>query len=558
MNNFDIFSEREKEVIDLLVQGKSNKQIALQLKVSNRTVEFHLSNIYSKLEVSSRTEAVLLLMKDAPLSPEEAPVETTWREPTVLPNDESSYNGGKAKKRQRIPMKKRTYYLIGSGLLIVLFLLLVFVIDPQQNLKTFFAGIAGKNPDGIPVEVATPQEDGSIIHTVKEGQTLWSIAAAYDITVDQLRLLNYLPEDSDVIYEGQKFYIRTPSTQEPTLPSIVAPTPFYRVQTSEAENTFTQSMGSSTVNLVVKWFYIDQNRVYLDLVVSDFPLPQDFSPIRIIDTQKINIYRADGSAVNLDLDKTNFGGGGGGGGEENATTEEDHFFNETLDVPLSDTLQENSQEETYLLDIPVGGEITGEDGEIRTLPLITYHIELKPFYKGQLTFTTEKSAVIDNKTVTFKGMEINPTSAAVLFCVFDPQGSQWFPTVHILYKGNIISGSGGALMNGDPSQEMCYRLRYTRSFQFDTADDPQTDISIMVAKLTKDQPERLPYELIAHVQNALSEQGIEFNYVIISHGSGIEVTKKPAGMTEAEALSIIQKALTEEATSSDVLIFDLN
>ena len=97
MNNFDIFSEREKEVIDLLVQGKSNKQIALQLKVSNRTVEFHLSNIYSKLGVSSRTEAVLLLMKDTPSNPEEAPVENPWREPTVLPNDESSYNGEKRK-----------------------------------------------------------------------------------------------------------------------------------------------------------------------------------------------------------------------------------------------------------------------------------------------------------------------------------------------------------------------------------------------------------------------------------------------------------------------------
>jgi hypothetical protein len=165
---------------------------------------------------------------------------------------------------------------------------------------------------------------------------------------------------------------------------------------------------------------------------------------------------------------------------------------------------------------------------------------------------------MDNKIVTFKGMEINPSSAVVLFCVLDPEGSQWLPTVHILYNGNIISESGGMLINGDPSQEMCYRLNYTRSFQFDPADDPQADISILVAKLTKDQPERLPYELIASVQNDLAEQGIEFNYVVINHGSGIEITKKPTGMTETEALMIIQNALSEEAISSDVLIFDLN
>ena len=60
------------------------------------------------------------------------------------------------------------------------------------------------------------------------------------------------------------------------------------------------------------------------------------------------------------------------------------------------------------------------------------------------------------------------------------------------------------------------------------------------------------------VQNHLTEQGIEFNYVVISHGAGLEVTKKPAGMTETEALTIIQNALSEEATSSDTLIFDLN
>jgi len=38
-------SRREEEVVDLLLQGKSNKQIALALHISERTVEFHLKNI---------------------------------------------------------------------------------------------------------------------------------------------------------------------------------------------------------------------------------------------------------------------------------------------------------------------------------------------------------------------------------------------------------------------------------------------------------------------------------------------------------------------------------
>jgi DNA-binding NarL/FixJ family response regulator len=58
------FSEREKDVIKLLLQGKSNKQIALELGISNRTVEFHLGNIYTKLGVASRTEAILKLTEN--------------------------------------------------------------------------------------------------------------------------------------------------------------------------------------------------------------------------------------------------------------------------------------------------------------------------------------------------------------------------------------------------------------------------------------------------------------------------------------------------------------
>jgi len=58
------FTEREKGVIKLLLQGKSNKQIALLLNISKSTVEFHLKNVYVKLDVNSRTEAVLQLSED--------------------------------------------------------------------------------------------------------------------------------------------------------------------------------------------------------------------------------------------------------------------------------------------------------------------------------------------------------------------------------------------------------------------------------------------------------------------------------------------------------------
>ena len=54
-------SNREWEVVNLLMQGKSNKLIAASLGISDRTVEFHLKNIYAKFQVSSRIELILKL-----------------------------------------------------------------------------------------------------------------------------------------------------------------------------------------------------------------------------------------------------------------------------------------------------------------------------------------------------------------------------------------------------------------------------------------------------------------------------------------------------------------
>ena len=51
-------TERESEVIGLLAKGLANKQIAVELGISEHTVKFHVSSIYTKLNVTNRTEAV--------------------------------------------------------------------------------------------------------------------------------------------------------------------------------------------------------------------------------------------------------------------------------------------------------------------------------------------------------------------------------------------------------------------------------------------------------------------------------------------------------------------
>ena len=51
-------TNRETEVLNLLSKGLANKQIAIALGISEHTVKFHVSSIYTKLNVTSRTEAV--------------------------------------------------------------------------------------------------------------------------------------------------------------------------------------------------------------------------------------------------------------------------------------------------------------------------------------------------------------------------------------------------------------------------------------------------------------------------------------------------------------------
>ncbi len=59
----EALTERETEVLRLLAQGKANKEIAAELVIGEKTVKTHVSNILSKLNVSSRTQAALYAVR---------------------------------------------------------------------------------------------------------------------------------------------------------------------------------------------------------------------------------------------------------------------------------------------------------------------------------------------------------------------------------------------------------------------------------------------------------------------------------------------------------------
>ena len=71
--NLEELHYRELQVLKLAAKGMSNKEIARELVISERTIQTHLVNIFRKLKVGSRTEAVLRALKEGWLTLDDLP-----------------------------------------------------------------------------------------------------------------------------------------------------------------------------------------------------------------------------------------------------------------------------------------------------------------------------------------------------------------------------------------------------------------------------------------------------------------------------------------------------
>ncbi len=58
-----ILTTREKEIFDELIKGKNSKEIAEDFYISDKTVRNHISNVMQKLEVNTRYQAIIELIK---------------------------------------------------------------------------------------------------------------------------------------------------------------------------------------------------------------------------------------------------------------------------------------------------------------------------------------------------------------------------------------------------------------------------------------------------------------------------------------------------------------
>jgi DNA-binding CsgD family transcriptional regulator len=150
------FSEREKEVTELLMQGKSNKQIALALGISASTVEYHLKNVYKKLGVSSRTEAVLRLGKSTG-----GHGTGELGKSTVEMKGRSADNGVQPVSTWRFPVG-RGFVIIGAGLLAIGCVVVTVLNNlPVQNVGNAPTAVSSLPAPTITSVVENPPTNGS-------------------------------------------------------------------------------------------------------------------------------------------------------------------------------------------------------------------------------------------------------------------------------------------------------------------------------------------------------------------------------------------------------------
>lgn len=105
-------TSREKEVLALIAEGKSNKEVANELFISVNTVKVHVSNIFQKIEVSSRTEAMLYVIEQAIV--ESQPMKLKDNEILTNPKEEPAT----ALSKWQVTQRKYWWFLLIVGFVV--------------------------------------------------------------------------------------------------------------------------------------------------------------------------------------------------------------------------------------------------------------------------------------------------------------------------------------------------------------------------------------------------------------------------------------------------------
>ena len=142
MSSENLLSEREQEILQLVAEGLTNREIAQKLSISHNTVKVHISNIFEKTGVSSRTEATLYAIQ-------ERIVDVPGGENSDISTNSVQYN-----------QKISTFWLWGALVFIVVIgLLVIFILNKKDEESQPITALSKTSRWNILAEISEPLTD---------------------------------------------------------------------------------------------------------------------------------------------------------------------------------------------------------------------------------------------------------------------------------------------------------------------------------------------------------------------------------------------------------------
>ena len=211
VRDISALSEREKEILLLLAQGMSNKEIADHLVISINTTKTHLTNIYRKIDVQSRTEATLVALEHFPSSRVSQAAESG-----SPPDDSDAVTGSANRGNPRLII----LITIAAVILLGVFLIPRWIsslnsgnqiqISPEESSEdrwTQIARLSAGRSDAASVVISDHLylfngAFGETVSTVSE-----SLSLADNATISQLADKPTPVKEAEAVHIGDKIYI---------------------------------------------------------------------------------------------------------------------------------------------------------------------------------------------------------------------------------------------------------------------------------------------------------------------------------------------------------------
>lgn len=223
-NNINLLSDREIEVLRLVGQGKSNKEIAVDLNISINTVKVHIGNIFQKINVASRTEATLFAIEHGIIkSPASPTPEIEVEDPFVPEVEEIPTPAGFFRRNRWIVLVLGILLLAGMYFLVVKPAFLMSQEPPTQIIQQKWETMAPLN--GPRSSMAVAIFEGKII--VIAGHSDSGVLSSVEMFDPTTNIWSALSEKPTAVYNasavvlGEKIYVPGGVTQDGSPTKVV-------------------------------------------------------------------------------------------------------------------------------------------------------------------------------------------------------------------------------------------------------------------------------------------------------------------------------------------------